>query len=96
MSIIAKNILIGGEKPKPVEEVSRPIGIFEKIRKQAEPVSKPVEKIKPIPEIMIAREVPSKEIETRDDYHVVQDGILEKKYNKKSSYLSDMVDLKII
>ena len=96
MSIIAKNILIGGEKPKPVEEVSRPIGIFEKIRKQAEPVSKPVEKIKPIPEIMIAREVPSKEIETSDDYHVVQDGILEKKYNKKSSYLSDMVDLKII
>jgi hypothetical protein len=96
MSITAKNLIIGGEVPKQKEvEAPRQISIFEKLRKINEPAPVVPEKIKPIPESMIVREVPSKEVkDNNDDYHIVQDGVLEKKYSKKSSYLLDMVDLK--
>lgn len=37
---------------------------------------------------------PKKEIEPSGNYHVLKDGELVHKYNKKSDYLKDMTDFK--
>ena len=53
-------------------------------------VEKPVE-IVTFKETTIVREAPV--VNSNDHYHVVIENDLEKKYNKKSAYQSDMIDL---
>ena len=77
MAIIAKNIIVGGETKAPPKPVEKP-------------TVKPVEVVT-FKEATIVREPPV--VSSNDHYHVVIDNDLEKKYNKRSAYQSDMIDL---
>lgn len=82
MAIFAKNIIIGGETSPPTEELIKPIP-------KVEPVT-----FKQIKETPIVKEINKPEIiEETPTYHEIHDGDLHKMINRKSTYLTDMLDL---
>lgn len=82
MAIIAKNIIVGGKSVPPTEPQK---GSWAHL-KNDKPKKIRSEKIPIEPETIIEVEMPK--------YHDVHDGELHKLINTKSSYLSDMIDLK--
>ena len=78
MAIKAKNIIVGGENKSPPQ-------------KEEKVIVKP----EPITFKEIVRELPVIENKSEDKphYHEIHDGDLHKMINKKSSYLTDMINL---
>lgn len=87
MTFIAKNIIIGGgiktyPLPKEVEKVEDQF------------VTPPKKEVNVTKVINVINGDPARTISSDDTHHIVKDGVLEKKYHKKSSYVTDMIDLK--
>ena len=87
MTFIAKNIIIGGgiktyPLPKEVEKVEDQF------------VTPPKKEIKVTEYVSLINGDPARTISSNETHHIVKDGVLEKKYHKKSSYVTDMIDLK--
>jgi hypothetical protein len=98
MAINAKNIIVGGGivKSSPPPNTVEKIVSFKDITAVRDRIAtKKTTKPKPIEKVVeptIIREAP--EVTTDDHYHIVIENDLEKKYNKRSAYQSDMIDLK--
>lgn len=98
MAILVGGSLLIGEKPSPrsidinkhiQEKLNNPNTILE-VKPEPLPKAEPV-----IVEHIIKREIPVKTIDdsVEGHYECVVEGELIKHYNKKSSYLSDMIQL---
>ena len=84
MGIIAKNIIVGGQPLPPTEPEK---GSWGHLRKEKPVIAKVRSEKMPVePESIVVEEKPK--------YHEIHDGDLHKLINTKSSYLSDMIDLK--
>lgn len=62
-------------------------------QKNEEVITPPKKEVKVTEYVNLINGDPARTISSNDTYHIVKDGVLEKKYHKKSSYVTDMIDL---